>query len=89
MPKLRENVLNTTANRQKQADKMLVSKIKEKCCFYGIDSLEISVAMRTSLKTFYRRIARPENMTLGELKRLGTKLKFTNEDYITIMGREV
>lgn len=86
MPKLRENVLNTVDNRQKYAGKILVSKILEKSYLYDIDSQQASITMRSCKKTYYNRIAKPESFTLGELIRLGTKLKFTTEDYMEILG---
>lgn len=86
MPKLKENTLNTFENRQKYAGKILVSKIMQKSYLYDVDSLEASITMHISQKTYYNRIAKPGKITLEELLRLGTKLHFTAEDYIEILG---
>lgn len=85
MPRLRENPAHATDNRIKGAGRLLISKIKGYSALYGLDYKDISATMRMCCKTFYQRIKKPEKTTIDELIRVGTRLKFTDEDYIEIL----
>lgn len=75
MPKLKE--------AQKDIkNRILISKIAERSILYSFDpsKKQLSRLMGVSRATVYNKLNNPENITIGELRNLDKKFKFSAEE---------
>lgn len=85
MPKLRPNPLN----KQAIVSEVLMNKINEKLGRYKMFRSDLAKAVGMCRKTMYDRFDNLGNLSLCELLRIGSVLKFTDTDYTEIItGKE-
>ncbi len=78
MPKLKES-------EELQKDRLTRAYIAKNMELYGLNDEQIAIKLRCTKRTFQNKKKRPGTFTLGELRRLATVIKFSDEEKALIM----
>jgi len=78
MPKLKE-----TESQQK--DRLTRAYIAKNMELYGLSDEQVAVKLRCTKRTFQNKKKCPETFTLGELRKLCTTIKLSNEEKAEIL----
>lgn len=81
MPKLRK----TDAEKQ---NAYLLGTISKQMYVLDISRFQIAACMGVKEKTYYNRLKKPENLSLGELRSIIHKLHIPKEDMLSALGYE-
>lgn len=78
MPKLKES-------EELQKDRLTRAYIAKNMELYNLSDEQVAIKLRCTKRTFQNKKKRPETFTLGELRKLCTAIKLSNEEKSLIM----
>lgn len=78
MPKIKES-------EEQQKNNITRAYIAKNMALYNLTDEEIAIKLRCTKRTFQNKKKRPETFTLGELRKLCTVIKLSNEEKSLIM----
>lgn len=78
MPRLKET-------EEQQKNNLTRAYIAKNMALYNLNDEQISIKLRCTKRTFQNKKKRPETFTLGELRKLCTVIKLSNDEKSLIM----
>lgn len=78
MPKLKET-------QEQLKDNITRAYIAKNMALYNLTDEEVAIKLRCTKRTFQNKKKRPETFTLGELRRLCSVLKLSEEEKVLIL----